>query len=41
VIIVPELDLVVGMTGGSYAERKKFFPWEIELMPRYIAAAAK
>ena len=36
----PDLDMVVGITGGDYAERDKFFPWESELMPQYMIPAA-
>ena len=40
VIVIPELDMVVGMNGGDYAEARKFFRWELELLPEYILAAA-
>jgi len=40
IIVVPELDMVVGFTGGDYAEARKFFRWEIELLPQYIIPAA-
>lgn len=40
VLVLPELDMVVGITGGDYSERDKFFPWESELVPRYIVPAA-
>src|ERR1700683_2300084 len=40
VLVLPDLDMVVGITGGDYAERDKFFPWESELMPQYMIPAA-
>ncbi len=40
VIVIPELDLVVGISGGSYGEFKKWSAWELELIPRYVIAAA-
>ncbi|HUA57556.1 MAG TPA: serine hydrolase [Verrucomicrobiae bacterium] len=40
VIVVPELDLVVGINGGSYGEFGKWYRWEFELVPQYILEAA-
>jgi CubicO group peptidase (beta-lactamase class C family) len=40
VIVIPDLDMVVVMNGGDYAEARKFFRFEIELLPQYILAAA-
>jgi CubicO group peptidase (beta-lactamase class C family) len=40
VLVIPDLDMVVGITGGDYAERDKFFPWESDLVPQYIIPAA-
>jgi CubicO group peptidase (beta-lactamase class C family) len=40
VLVLPDLDVVVGITGGDYAERDKFFPWESQLVPQYIIPAA-
>ncbi len=40
VIVIPDLDMVVAMNGGDYGEGRKFFRWEIELLPQYILAAA-
>ena len=40
VIVIPELDMVIGFTGGSYGEFNKFFRWERELVPQYIIPAA-
>jgi CubicO group peptidase (beta-lactamase class C family) len=41
VLVLPDLDMVVGITGGDYSERDKFFPWESQLVPRYIIPAAE
>jgi CubicO group peptidase (beta-lactamase class C family) len=40
VIVVPDLDLVVGITGGSYGEFDQWYRWELELVPKYILPAA-
>jgi CubicO group peptidase (beta-lactamase class C family) len=40
VLVLPELDMVVGITGGDYSERNKFFLWESQLVPQYIIPAA-
>jgi CubicO group peptidase (beta-lactamase class C family) len=40
VIAVPELDLVVGITGGSYGEFEQWYRWELELVPQFIISAA-
>jgi CubicO group peptidase (beta-lactamase class C family) len=40
VIVVPELDLVVGISGGSYGEFDQWYRWELELVPKYILPAA-
>jgi CubicO group peptidase (beta-lactamase class C family) len=40
VIVIPSLDLVVGMTGGDYSEARKYYPWESGLVPQYIIRAA-
>jgi CubicO group peptidase (beta-lactamase class C family) len=39
VIVIPELDLVVGFNGGSYGEFPKWYRWELELVPQYIIPA--
>ena len=39
-IVVPDLDLTVAINGGDYGEGRKFFRWELELLPQYILAAA-
>ena len=40
VIVVPDLDLVVGITGGSYGEFNQWYRWELELLPQFILPAA-
>jgi CubicO group peptidase (beta-lactamase class C family) len=40
VMIIPDLDMVIGFTGGDYSERDKYFRWEIQLVPQYIIPAA-
>jgi CubicO group peptidase (beta-lactamase class C family) len=41
VIVVPELDLVIGINGGSYGEFAKWYRWELELVPQYILASVR
>ncbi len=40
VIVVPALDLVIGITGGSYGEFNQWYRWELELVPQFILPAA-
>ncbi len=40
VIVIPKLDMVVGINGGSYGEFRKWYRWELELVPQYIISAA-
>jgi len=40
VLVFPELDMVVNYNGGAYGEGRKFYPWQVELVPRYIVPAA-
>jgi CubicO group peptidase (beta-lactamase class C family) len=40
VIVIPELDMVVGFNGGSYGEFAKWYRWSLELVPQYIIPAA-
>jgi len=40
VIVIPDLDLVIGINGGSYGEFTKWYRWELELVPQYIIPAA-
>jgi CubicO group peptidase (beta-lactamase class C family) len=39
VVVIPELDLVVGFNGGSYGEFSKWYRWEFQLVPQYIIRA--
>lgn len=39
IIVVPDLDLVVGITGGSYGEFDQWYRWELELVPQFILPA--
>lgn len=40
VIVVPALDMVVGITGGSYGEFDQWYRWELELVPQFVFPAA-
>jgi CubicO group peptidase (beta-lactamase class C family) len=40
VLILPELDMVVGFTGGAYGNFRAWGPWATELMAQYIIPAA-
>jgi len=40
VIVIPDLDLVVGFTGGAYGEFPKWYKWQTELLPQLIIPAA-
>jgi CubicO group peptidase (beta-lactamase class C family) len=40
VIVIPDLDMVVGFTGGAFGEFPKWIKWEIELVPQFIISAA-
>jgi CubicO group peptidase (beta-lactamase class C family) len=39
VMVIPELDLVVGVNGGSYGEFTKWYRWGLQLIPQYIIRA--
>ena len=41
VIVVPDLDCVVGITGGAYGEFDQWDSWELELVPKFIIPAAE
>ncbi|HYL99918.1 MAG TPA: serine hydrolase, partial [Blastocatellia bacterium] len=41
VLIIPQLDMVVGMTGGAYGEFGKWGHWSLELVPDYVIRAVK
>jgi hypothetical protein len=36
---IPDLDLVVGFTGGAYGEFPKWYKWQSELVPQFIIPA--
>lgn len=40
VMAIPDLDLVVGFTGGAYGEFTKWYKWQTELVPQFIIPAA-
>jgi CubicO group peptidase (beta-lactamase class C family) len=40
VVILPELDMVVGITGGAYGDFPTWGRWSIEIIPHYVIAAA-
>ena len=40
VMVVPDLDLVVGFNGASYGEFAKWYRWGLQLVPQYIIPAA-
>jgi CubicO group peptidase (beta-lactamase class C family) len=40
VMVIPDLDLVVGFTGGAYGEFTKWYKWQTELAPQFIIPAA-
>jgi CubicO group peptidase (beta-lactamase class C family) len=39
VMNIPDLDLVVGFTGGAYGEFPKWYKWQSELVPQFIIPA--
>lgn len=39
VMVIPDLDVVIGFNGGSYGEFKKWYRWGLELVPEYIIPA--
>jgi CubicO group peptidase (beta-lactamase class C family) len=41
VIFVPELDMVIGFTGGAYGDFQSWGRWATEVVPRYIIRAAR
>ncbi len=40
VIVIPDLDLVIGFTGGAYGEFAKWYKWQLELVPQFMIPAA-
>jgi CubicO group peptidase (beta-lactamase class C family) len=41
VMVIPDLDLVVGFTGGAYGEFAKWYKWQMDLVPQFIIPAAR
>jgi CubicO group peptidase (beta-lactamase class C family) len=39
IMVIPDLDMVVGFNGGSYAEFTKWYRWGLQLVPKYIIPA--
>jgi CubicO group peptidase (beta-lactamase class C family) len=39
IMVIPDLDLVVSINGGSYGEFKKWYRWGLQLVPQYIIPA--
>jgi CubicO group peptidase (beta-lactamase class C family) len=39
VMMIPDLDLVVSINGGSYGEFTKWYRWGLQLVPQYIIPA--
>ncbi len=39
IIVIPDLDMVVGINGGSYGDFR-WYRWELDLLPQFIVAAA-
>jgi CubicO group peptidase (beta-lactamase class C family) len=39
VMVIPDLDLVVGINGGSYGDFAKWYRWGLQLVPQYIIPA--
>lgn len=39
VMVIPDLDLVVGINGGSYGEFTKWYRWGLQLVPQYVIPA--
>jgi hypothetical protein len=39
IIVVPDLDLVIGLNGGSYGQFDRWYRWQLELVPQYILPA--
>ena len=39
IIVIPDLDMVVGITGGSYGDFR-WYRWELELLPQFIVPSA-
>ena len=39
IMVIPDLDLVVAINGGSYGEFTKWYRWGLQLVPEYIIPA--
>lgn len=39
VMVIPELNMVVGINGSSYGEFPKWYRWGLELVPQYVIPA--
>lgn len=40
VIVIPALDMAMGMTGGAYGEFDQWYRWELQVLPEFIISAA-
>ncbi len=40
VMVIPDLDMVVGFNGSSYGEFSKWYRWGLQLVPQYVIPAA-
>jgi hypothetical protein len=38
-MVIPELNMVVGINGSSYGEFPKWYRWGLELVPQYVIPA--
>ena len=41
VMVIPDLDMVVGFNGWAYGEFPKWYKWQTELVPQFIIPAAR
>ncbi len=41
ILVVPALDMVIGITGGAYGEFSQWYKWELELVPQFIIPSVK
>jgi CubicO group peptidase (beta-lactamase class C family) len=41
VMVIADLDMVVGFNGGAYGEFPKWYKWQTELVPQFIIPAAR
>jgi len=40
-MVIPDLDMVVGFTGGAYGEFAKWYKWQTEVVPQFIIPAVR